>query len=102
MLGPSPNNRTSITFALFHLLLLLSCWGPESASEKSENAFLQQVEYDHRDSSSNPSVIVKKSEDDRYCAAGFWSEEVRQRVWVLVRPVSEPFKVLPKVGFSPR
>lgn len=81
-------------------VLLMSCWGPESPSQKAEYAFLQQVEYEYRAAGPDPRCRIKKSTDDRYCAAGFWSEEANQRVWVLVRPESEPLKVLPSKPFS--
>src|SRR5262245_7471878 len=100
MIVRSPNGKTRIVLVLLFAVPLARCGGPESPSEKSANAFLQGLEYDHRGGSENPPVLIEKSEDDRYCAAGIWSEDVKKRVWVLVRPESDPFKVLPRERFS--
>lgn len=80
--------------------LLMSCWGSESPSEKKENAFLQDLEFEHRTTGAEPRCLIKRSSDDQYCAAGFWSGDANERIWVLVRPASDPLKVLPRKPFS--
>ena len=93
-----PNASThGATYAVllltFGVLCISGCWGPESPARKSENAFLLG-------SGPEPRLVVKRSPDGEYCAAGIWSKDADTRIWTLIQPASDPPKILPQGVFE--
>jgi hypothetical protein len=73
-----------ISIALLSAVLGLGCLDDAPASEE-EYAFLQQMEFSHRDSGSTEPLILERSEDGELCAAGVRSDSGGY-VWVLLNP----------------
>ena len=84
--------------ALFLLLAMMACAGPESSGSKSEWSVLQGVEYDYRGKPVTAPVVLDLS---GHRVAGLPRTDAPGFTWVLLTPKHAPlYKQMPEGQFT--